>query len=185
MTDRIPLDHLTSDQYDQLCDELEALRQVARGYCPACGRGDAAPTIDDWQRERQRAEQAEADVKRLRNDIAGCRNQQWPQRLGRTEKRLARVTALAERWVRSGPPPLGTPLARWWDKRLAELLAALDEPAPAATQATSHVYLSTGCFHGDHAYCKNMTGLNGAKRPGECKHCGTKCICECHTEETP
>jgi hypothetical protein len=72
VTDRIPLDHLTSDQYDQLCNQLEALRAVARGYCPHCGRGDAAPTVDDWQRERRRADEAEVA--------------------------LARVQALAERW---------------------------------------------------------------------------------------
>lgn len=46
-----------------------------------------------------------------------------------------RMNALADRWVKAGPPPLGTPLARWWDKRLIELNAALDEPAPA-TPAT-------------------------------------------------
>lgn len=27
-----------------------------------------------------------------------------------------------------------------------------------------HNYLSTGCYHGDHAYCKNMVGINGLKR---------------------
>lgn len=43
-----------------------------------------------------------------------------------------------------------------------------------------HAYLSTGCLHGDHAYCQGMTGLAGKKRPGECKHCGAKCVCECH-----
>jgi hypothetical protein len=42
--------------------ELAALRKVARGYCPACGRGDAAPTVEDWERERQRAEQAEQEA---------------------------------------------------------------------------------------------------------------------------
>lgn len=53
------------------------------------------------------------------------------------------------------------------------------------TQAGQHVYLSTGCFHGDHDYCKAMTGLNGAKRPASCKKCGAKCICGCHgAEET-
>ena len=41
-------------------DALAALRQVARGYCPACGRGDAAPTVEDYEQQRQRAEQAEA-----------------------------------------------------------------------------------------------------------------------------
>lgn len=55
MTDRIPLDHLNSDQYDELCDQLDALRQVARGYRPDCGRGDAAPTVTDWEIERRRA----------------------------------------------------------------------------------------------------------------------------------
>jgi len=37
-------------------DQLAALRQVARGYCPACGRGDAAPTVDNWEQQRQRAD---------------------------------------------------------------------------------------------------------------------------------
>jgi len=57
----------------------------------------------------------------------------------------------------------------------------------AAGQATAgaHVYLSTGCLHGDHDYCKSMTGLNGAKRPGECKKCAAKCICGCHGEPNP
>jgi hypothetical protein len=45
-----------------------------------------------------------------------------------------------------------------------------------------HVYLSTGCLHGDHGYCQNMTGLAGAKRPATCKHCGAKCVCRCHRE---
>ncbi|MDX3516239.1 hypothetical protein PV755_46415 [Streptomyces caniscabiei] len=29
MTQRIPLDHLTSDQYDALCDELDRAREAA------------------------------------------------------------------------------------------------------------------------------------------------------------
>lgn len=58
---------------------------------------------------------------------------------------------------------------------------ALDTTSPTTTE---HVYLSTGCWHGDHAYCQAMTGLNGAKRPAECKKCGVHCICECHSEAT-
>lgn len=55
---------------------------------------------------------------------------------GRVETPLAaadleRVTALYEQWVKAGPPPLGVPLARWWDKRLAELHTALDQPTEA------------------------------------------------------
>ncbi|NUS83692.1 MAG: hypothetical protein HOY75_13335 [Streptomyces sp.] len=41
-------------------DELAALRQVARGYCPECGRGDAAPTVEDWQQQKQHADQLAA-----------------------------------------------------------------------------------------------------------------------------
>ncbi|MER7973786.1 hypothetical protein ABTX35_33080 [Streptomyces sp. NPDC096080] len=38
---------------------------------------------------------------------------------------FTRVTALYERWVKAGPPPLGASMARWWDQRLAELREAL------------------------------------------------------------
>lgn len=48
-------------------------------------------------------------------------------------------------------------------------------------QPDGHIYLSTGCLHDQHTYCQSMTGLNGAKRPGECKFCGAKCFCPCHT----
>jgi hypothetical protein len=40
-------------------DALAALRTVARGYCPHCGRGDAAPTVTDWEQQKQRADQVE------------------------------------------------------------------------------------------------------------------------------
>ena len=81
---------------------------------------------------------------------------------------------------------------------LDDLTHALAEPAnnseqPARTTPDNptasgnhpdnpHVYLSTGCLHNDHAYCQAMTGLNGAKRPGECKFCQAPCRCFCHRE---
>lgn len=58
----------------------------------------------------------------------------------------------------------------------------LDNPA---TSNDPHIYLSTGCYHGDHAYCQAMTGLNGAKRPASCKKCGAHCICDCHQQTEP
>jgi hypothetical protein len=106
-------------------------------------------------------------------------------RAARAEVTVARVRALGDRWAKAGPPPLGASLARWVDRRLVELNTALNETTSAATEATGHVYLSTGCLHGDHAYCQGMTGLNGSKRPGECKHCGARCICGCHTATEP
>jgi hypothetical protein len=61
------------------------------------------------------------------------------------------------------------------------LIAAL---AIAATRLAhrlgTHAYLSTGCLHDDHGYCQGMTGLNGSKRPGECKFCRAPCQCSCH-----
>jgi hypothetical protein len=67
---------------------------------------------------------------------------------------------------------------------LIRVRAALDEPAPVTpAEPDRHIYLSTGCWHGDHDYCKNMTGLNGAKRPASCKKCQARCICPCHHDE--
>jgi len=43
-----------------------------------------------------------------------------------------------------------------------------------------HIYLSTGCLHGHHEYCQSMTGQQGAKRPGRCKFCDSRCVCSCH-----
>ncbi|MER7813830.1 hypothetical protein [Streptomyces sp. NPDC096153] len=50
--------------------ELAVLRQVARGYCGACGRGDAAPTADQWNEQRQRADRAAAELSETRNALA-------------------------------------------------------------------------------------------------------------------
>lgn len=44
-----------------------------------------------------------------------------------------------------------------------------------------HVYLSTGCLHGEHAYCQGKTGQADAKVPAKCKFCDAHCVCDCHT----
>lgn len=41
------------------------------------------------------------------------------------EQDVSRVIDLYERWVKAGPPPLGTSVARWWDARLIELHDAI------------------------------------------------------------
>lgn len=43
-----------------------------------------------------------------------------------------------------------------------------------------HEYLSTGCLHGEHAYCQGRDGRAGEKKPGVCKWCEAKCQCPCH-----
>lgn len=61
--------------------------------------------------------------------------------------------------------------------------------ADETQQPTGHVYLSTGCWHGDqpfangltgHEYCQGRTGILGAKKPAQCKGCGAGCVCGCH-----
>ncbi|MCX4809025.1 hypothetical protein OG601_47170 [Streptomyces sp. NBC_01239] len=80
--------------------------------------------------------------------------------------------------------------AMWWPegeiaKEIARLATRGAMEALTGGQASAHIYLSTGCLHGDHAYCQSMTGLNGAKRPASCKKCGAACICPCHTTKEP
>ena len=52
-----------------------------------------------------------------------------------------------------------------------------------------HIYLSTGCWHGDmvlpdgrtgHEYCQGETGICGDKAPASCKFCAVRCTCKCH-----
>lgn len=49
------------------------------------------------------------------------------------------------------------------------------------TEQSGHRYLSTGCRHGEHGYCQSNTGSQGDKLPAQCKFCGSKCVCSCHT----
>jgi hypothetical protein len=70
-------DQVPADEYDccaaaalvalrpELAD-LAALRAVATGYCPHCGRGDAAPTADQYLVQVHRADTAEAKLARVR-----------------------------------------------------------------------------------------------------------------------
>lgn len=46
-----------------------------------------------------------------------------------------------------------------------------------------HHYLSTGCLHGEHGYCKAPTGAVGGKVPATCKFCHAPCVCACHREQ--
>jgi hypothetical protein len=50
-----------------------------------------------------------------------------------SEATVQRVIDLYEQWVKAGAPPLGTPMARWWDRRLAELHNAI-HPTTDQTQ---------------------------------------------------
>lgn len=79
---------------------------------------------------------------------------------------------------------------------VAGLYPALSEALTGA--GGGHLYLSTGCLHGKHDYCKSprvthqplarradgMVVVDNPttmpKRPAECKFCGAPCVCPCH-----
>ena len=59
------------------------------------------------------------------------------EQAGKDQAALARVRALRTDWLSTGAPPIGTSIARWWDKRLIELNAALDERSDGAGADTA------------------------------------------------
>lgn len=77
-----------------------------------------------------------------------------------------------------------------WPHLLKAWVAVLKGPAAAAERVRAavhgpdgtHLYLSTGCLHGDHEHCRCDTATTGApKVPGRCKFCAAPCLCVCHT----
>lgn len=126
------------------------------------GEADAVMALlyREWPWLRAEAEEtatAQAEVERLRANIAGCRNQQWPQRLGQAEKALNRVRRLVAEYPAGidtalidealdqtqapAPPPVHCPCGgvhfpspdncRW-----CKCHRNRATPAPAATAAT-------------------------------------------------
>lgn len=85
--------------------------------------------------ESTTARAAGAETDRLRADIAADREQQWPQRLGQAEKALNRVRRLAE-FTRDHVAPARDDMSLAQHELACAVLAALDGPGPAATQAT-------------------------------------------------
>lgn len=63
-----------------------------------------------------------------------------------SEATVQRTTALYERWVKAGPPPLGASLARWWDQRLVELRAALLPPNNPPTDGGTEMVTCPSCL---------------------------------------
>lgn len=205
MTDRIPLDAMTSDQLDALYDRIATLEHVAAGnkrhvqlIVPEMDRlnedleqaqNDAelhARNTETVAREREtyrqawkeaqrmrakaeeRAKQTEAAIASVRHLVEGAaattsagisdydigRHEMAVAVLAAldeppcpaaaeatdretttrvlaalhrsAEQDVSRAIALYERWVKAGPPPLGTSMSRWWDTRLAELHTALN-----------------------------------------------------------
>lgn len=100
--------------------------------------------------------------------------------------RLAELSAV-QAWAEE--PDLAAALGSFGDgyrqaQRDAQAALALDRLTPRegheGAETGEHVYLSTGCLHGNHAYCQAKTGAVGAKTPATCKFCAAPCVCACH-----
>lgn len=87
------------------------------GYCPACGRGDLAPTADEYEQQRQRAETAEHLAAHLAHALADAYDLPVETVMSEAREAMSRTGATApivDRPFRSHRP----------------------KTAPAATQAT-------------------------------------------------
>jgi hypothetical protein len=151
VTDRKTLDQMTSDDLDQLHERLEAAEDLAEQHARntltvARERDSYRKAWKAEQQRRARAEHAtdgelrrqldaairalgasETELARLRADIAACRNQQWPQRLGQAEKALNRVRRLAE-FTRDHAAPAQDDMALAQHELACAVLDALTEP---------------------------------------------------------
>jgi hypothetical protein len=143
VTDRIPLDQMTSEQLDDLYERLallergalerSALLDEARDTLANAGINEAhggeswprlVPAIAELVAERNAAYE-EANEQALHND-ATC---EAVKERDEAQAAVERVRRLAQSWCGT-TVPLGTSITRWWDARLIELNAALAAPSP-------------------------------------------------------
>jgi hypothetical protein len=108
-------------ELEQLRAERDASDDAARRILAQ--RQEMAAERYAWQ---ERGDRAEVELKRLREESPWLRA--TAEDLADAKAAIARVRALRADWLSTGAPPLGTSIARWWDKRLIELAAALDQP---------------------------------------------------------
>lgn len=77
------------------------------------------------------------------------------ERAEKAEATTTRVIALYDQWVNAGPPPLGTSMARWWDRRLVEIRGAIHAGAPDVDTEPVHIGGQTNAED-----CPACTGTN-------------------------
>lgn len=135
------------DQLEDVVDGLRAVRREAVGAHPGIPRKNATPdasalreqiaealyTHDHPGWSLRMADSDTADQYRARADAAVATILPTTRLTAELHKSaeadVQRVTTLYEQWVKSGPPPLGTSMSRWWDARLVELRSAILPPA--------------------------------------------------------
>lgn len=160
MTDRIPLNDMTSDQLDALYQRAETAEKrlrlahqarrakehqldgIRRALCDVGLIQDDDPyshaDLEDVIRQAGRLDETKAAVTAdLDDEPAPAEpvvDRQTAVVLAALHRSagatVTRVIDLYERWVKAGPPPLGTSVSRWWDARLVELHDTIQPPEP-------------------------------------------------------
>ncbi|MFE9921594.1 hypothetical protein ACFYQA_08425 [Streptomyces sp. NPDC005774] len=127
MSARHAVDSITSDELDALYDQLDrvrALHQQDGDHCTTCTE-DFGRLSAPWPCPTARAlddtDQPDEEREKTTRVFTGLHRS--------AEADVTRVIDLYEQWVKTGPPPLGTSMARWWDARLVELHDAIRPPA--------------------------------------------------------
>ncbi|MFG2780790.1 hypothetical protein ACGFY7_23420 [Streptomyces prunicolor] len=123
-------------------DGMDVPLRDGEPVCPRCELARTKTTVDLLRRTEAYLSALHGSVARHDNlaanlGCAGCelRDQvstelRHPAAEVADPETITRVIELYERWIKAGPPPLGTLMARWWDARLAELHAAIIPPTP-------------------------------------------------------
>lgn len=174
MNDRIPLDHLTSDQYDELCNDLDEYERI---------QGDMNDRAIDLTR---RAETAEKELRETqwRHQDAERRVRCQRERAERAEAALVRpglvpddssVTDIDPAWT---PPPPGDKREQLPDA----LLALIDVPPYTSTACEAATLLARQMP--THTHRRIELGDHSDRLHDRCrrnnKFTGALCGCHCH-----
>lgn len=135
MNDRHTADSITSDALDQLYDQLDRIRTLHRKAshgetCVYCAHGQRLGYDTTWPCDTIRALDMQSGPAETEPVVDRQTAVVFAALHRSAEADVSRVIALHERWVKAGPPPIGTSISRWWDKRLVELHDAILPPAP-------------------------------------------------------
>lgn len=133
---RLTVDTISSDQLDALHDRAEfyeaaiaRVRKLASQWAILRTYGGAAYELRKVldEKEASRPQVVHSDTEQQAS------GPQQVDELAAARAAIARIRALRTDWLSTGAPPIGTSIARWWDKRLIELAAALDDPKEPTT----------------------------------------------------
>jgi hypothetical protein len=185
LTDQ-PCDQDYTARYGDIANWPTWLADLARAHSP-----DAVPPAVDRTASREQVAEiltpffanfSDDDTARVNaGEAANALAAVLPARADRAAV-LGEAATTYEEILENAPDHAKDP--RYWTA-VRDVTLGLRRMADETPQPTGHVYLSTGCLHGEHRYCQNVDGIVGLKKPAQCKFCAAPCVCLCHTAAAP